>query len=144
MVMLAVELSISERDDSVVVALRGDLDVTGVPDTQSAIAALMARSQWLVIDMSALDFIDCAALGILLGAQRLARRSGGDVILAAPQSHARRLLALTGQGETFWIQASVAVAVAGIPGRRRRYPWRRRPVSTVHSGRAAPSPTCTG
>jgi hypothetical protein len=43
--MLAVELSISERDDSVVVALRVDLDVTGRPDTEPAIAALMARSQ---------------------------------------------------------------------------------------------------
>jgi len=41
--MLAVELIVSERGGSLVVALRGDLDVIGVPDTESAIAALMAR-----------------------------------------------------------------------------------------------------
>jgi anti-anti-sigma regulatory factor len=86
--MPAIELVISKCDGSVVVALRGDLDVTGVPDTESTIAALMARDQWL------------------------ARRSGGDVILAAPQSHARRLLALTGKDETFWGQPSLAAAVA--------------------------------
>jgi anti-anti-sigma factor len=46
-----------------VVALRGDLDVTSAADTESATTALMARGQWLVIDMPALDFMDCASLG---------------------------------------------------------------------------------
>jgi anti-anti-sigma factor len=139
-----VELKTSVCQGRVVVALRGDLDVTSAADTESAITALLARGQWLVIDMSALHFMDCASLGALLRVQWLARRSGGDVILAAPQSYARRLLALTGKDETLWVQPSVAAAVAGIPGRQRRYSWRRRPVSTARPGRAAPSPTCTG
>jgi len=142
--MPGAELKSSVCEGRVVVALRGDLDVTGVPDTEAAITALMARGQWLIIDMSALDFMDCASLGALLGVQRLARCAGGDVILAAPHSYAQRLLALTGKDEAFWVRPSVAAAVAGIPGRRRRYPWRRRPVSTARPGRAAPSPTCTG
>ena len=142
--MPGVELKTSVCEGRVVVALRGDLDVIGVPDVESAITVLMARDQWLVIDMSALDFMDCASLGALLGVQRLARRSGGDVILAAPQPYARRLLALTGKDETFWVQPSVAAAVAGIPSRWRRYPWRRRAVSTARPGRAAWSPTRTG
>lgn len=142
--MPGVELKTSVCDGRVVVALRGDLDVTGVPDTESAMTALMARGQWLVVDMSALDFIDCASLAVLLGVQRLARRGGGDVILAAPQSHARRLLALTGKDEAFRVQPSVAAALAGIPGGARRYPWRRRPVSTARPGRAASSPTRSG
>jgi anti-anti-sigma factor len=54
-------------------ALRGDLDVTGAADVEAAIAARVARGQSLVIDMSALDFIDCSSLGALLRAQRLAR-----------------------------------------------------------------------
>jgi anti-sigma B factor antagonist len=143
--MPGAELKTSVCEGRVVVALRGDLDVTGVPDIESAITVLMARNQWLVIDMSALDFMDCASLGALLGVQRLARRSGGDVILAAPQPYARRLLTLTGKDKAFRVQPSVAAAVAGIPGRRRRYPWRRRrPVSIARPGRAASSPTCTG
>lgn len=55
-----------------------------------------------------------------------------------------RRLALTGKDEAFRVQPSVAAAVAGIPGRRRRYAWRRRPVSIARPGRAASSPTCTG
>jgi hypothetical protein len=65
-------------------------------------------------------------------------------VLAAPQAHVLRLLALTGNDETFWVQASVAAAVAGIAGRRRRYPWRRFAVRMARSGRAALSLTGTG
>jgi anti-anti-sigma regulatory factor len=44
----------------------------------------VAPGQSLIIDMSALDFIDCSALGALLRVQRLARR-GGDRVIAAGQ-----------------------------------------------------------
>jgi anti-anti-sigma factor len=57
--------------------------------------ARVAPGQSLIIDMSALDFIDCSSLGALLRVQRLARRGGGDVVLAAPQWEMLRLLALT-------------------------------------------------
>jgi anti-anti-sigma regulatory factor len=106
--------------------------------------ARVARRQSLVIDVSELDFIDCSALGTFLRVRGLARRRGGDLVLAAPQPHARRLLALTGNDEVFRVQASVAAAVAGTGNRRRRYPWRRLAVRTASPGRAAPSRTGTG
>jgi anti-sigma B factor antagonist len=139
-----VELKTSVCEGRVVVALHGELDVTSAADTEAAITGLLARGRCLVIDMSALDFIDCASLGALLRARGAARRGRGDVVLAAPQPQVRRILALTGQDEVFWVQASVAAAVAGMAGRRRRYPWRRLAVSTARPGRAAPSRTGTG
>jgi anti-sigma B factor antagonist len=119
--MPGVELSTGAWDGHVVVALRGELDVTGAAEAEAAITALVARDRYLVIDMSALDFIDCSSLGALLPARALARRGGGDVVLAAPQPHARRLLALTGQDEVFWVQASVAAAIAGLASCQARY-----------------------
>jgi len=140
----AVELKASVCDGLVVVALRGDLDVTGAADAEAAIMALVARGQSLVIDMSALDFMDCCSLGALLRVQGLAWRGGGDVVLAAPQRQVLRLLALTGKDEVFSVHASVAAAVAGAATRRRRYPWRRLAVRTARPGRAAPSRTGAG
>ena len=142
--MQGIELKASACDGHVVVALRGELDITDAADAEAAITALMARGQYLIIDMSALDFIDCSSLGALLRVQRQARAGGGDVVLAAPQPHVQRLLALTGTDEAFWVQASVAAAVAGITSRRRRYPWRRLAVRTARPGRAAPLRTGTG
>jgi anti-sigma B factor antagonist len=142
--MPGVELEASVRDGHIVVALRGDLDVAGAADAEAAITALMAQGQSLIIDMSALDFMDCASLGALLRVQTLARRGDGDVVLAAPQRQVLRLLALTGMDDTFWVHASVAAAAAGVASRRRSYPWQRLAVRTARPWRAAPSRTGTG
>jgi anti-anti-sigma factor len=115
--------------------------VTGAADAEAAITALVARGQSLVIDVSALGFLDCSALGALLRAQALARRGGGDVVLAAPQPLVRRLPALTANDEVFWVAAGEEAAVAGIAGRRRRYSWRRLAVRAARPGRAVPSGT---
>ena len=142
--MPGVELTTTACDGHLVVALCGELDVTGAADAEAAITALVAGSQYLVIDMSALGFLDCSALGALLRAQALARRGGGDVVLAAPQPLVRRLLTLTGNDEVFWVAAGVEAAVAGIAGRWKRYSWRRLAVRTARPGRAAPSRAGTG
>jgi anti-sigma B factor antagonist len=138
-----VELNVSVRGGLVVLALRGDLDVTGAADAEAAITALVARGRSLIIDMSALDFIDCCSLGALLRVQALAW-CGGGVVLAAPQRHVLRLLALTGNAEAFPVHATVAGAAAGIASSRRRYAWRRLAVRTARHGRAALSRTGTG
>jgi anti-sigma B factor antagonist len=103
------------------VAVRGDLDVTGAADAREAIAALVVLGRCLLIAMSALDFIDCGSLGALLRVQRLAWSTGGEVVVAAPQRHVLRLLALTGRDHAFLIHASVQAAVAALPGRGARY-----------------------
>jgi anti-anti-sigma factor len=142
--MPGVELKAGVRDDFVVVVLRWDLDVTGAADAEAAIAALVAPGQTLIIDISALDFMDCASLRALLRVQTLARRGGGDVILAAPQPHVLRLLALTGTDEVFCVQARLEGCRRRTGSRRTRYPWRRLAVRAARSRRAASSHTCTG
>ena len=142
--MPGVELKASVRGGRVVVALYGELDVTGAVDAEAAITARVVRGQSLIIDMSALDFIDCGSLDALLRVQELARCGGGNVVLAAPQPHVLRLLTLTSRDGAFCTQASVGAAVAGIAGRRTRYSWRRLAVSAARSGRAASSRTGAG
>jgi len=135
--MPGVEMRTSACDGHVVVALRGELDVSGAAGVEAAITAVMVPGQSLIIDMSALDFVDCASLGALLRVKGLARRGGGDVVLAAPPRRARRLLALTGQDQVFRVHPSVEAAVS-IGSRRRLYLVPGSLVSTGPPGRAAP------
>jgi anti-sigma B factor antagonist len=114
--MLDVELIASASDGDVVVALRGDLDIASQVSAEAAITALVAGGQHVVIDMSALDFIDCGSVRALLRVRALARRGGGDVVLAAPRPIVRRLLALPGTDKTFRVKASVSADVAGVAG----------------------------
>jgi anti-sigma B factor antagonist len=115
--MPGVDLKTGVCKGRVVVALRGDLDVTDADAAEAAITALVARGQSLIIDVSALDFIDCGALGALLRVRALVRRGGGNVVLAAPQPYVLRLLALTGNDDVFWAQASVEAALADVASR---------------------------
>jgi anti-anti-sigma factor len=149
--MPGAELLTGACDGNVVVTLCGELDVTGAAGAEAAIAALVVRGQYLVIDMSVLDFIDCSALGALLRVQALARRGGGVVLAdprgelrAGPRPPVRRLLALTGNVEVFWVQVSVDAAARPRAAGRRRYCWRRLAVRTARPGRAVPSRTGTG
>jgi anti-anti-sigma factor len=142
--MPGIELRTSARDRYVVVALRGDLDVTGTADAEAAIAALMAWGQILIIDMSALDFIDCASLGVLLKMQRQAWSMCGNVVLAAPQRNVLRLLALAGKDQAFWVHASVKAAATALLQSRASAARAAAAVSTACPGRAPPSRTTAG
>jgi anti-anti-sigma factor len=112
-----------------VVALRGELDTRDAEDTAAAVAALATSGQELIIDLEILDFIDCHAVGALLGVREAARQAGGDVLLAAPHGPVLRLLTvLVVPG----VHASVAAAADSAGSRDAR----RRAVGIVRSGRA--------
>jgi anti-sigma B factor antagonist len=134
--MMTGNLDVCLRGGHAVAAVRGELDVTSSADVMSAVAALAARHQVVIVELSALDFMDCGALRALLEVQRLARRSGGDVLLAAPAASVRRLLSLTSMGEVFGVHATVDTAVASI-ARHQESGACRRPERTGHT---APEP----
>ncbi len=133
------ELHSSERDGHVVVALCGDLDLVGVAAAEAAITALVARGQSLIIDMSGLDFLDCASLRAVLRIQEFTRRGGGEMVLAAPQPHARRQLALTGKDAALWVAASVPAAAAVLASCSTLTTEERLIVGAARPGRAVPS-----
>ncbi len=113
---MTLELSVCPFDGYAVAAVRGELDVTNSAGAMSAVAALTAQHQVVIVELSAVEFMDCGALGALLRVQRLARQSGGDVLLAAPAAIVLRLLSLTGMDEVFDVHASADAAVASIAG----------------------------
>ena len=55
----------------------------------------------VVFVLSAVTFVDAAALGALVGMQRKALTAGGCVRLVAPSRPVRRLLLLTGTSRLF-------------------------------------------
>src|ERR1700684_4410430 len=112
--MVNVEADTGKSDGYAVVALCGDLDISGSAAAASVITSRTTRGRIVIVDLSALDFMDCSSLGALLRVQMIARQAGGDVWLAAPQAGVRRLLKLTGAGAVFCVHFSVEAAVAGL------------------------------
>jgi anti-sigma B factor antagonist len=135
--MVNVEVSTRTYGGYTVVALCGELDITAAPDVALAIAALTARGRIVIVDVSALDFMDCSSLGALLRVRRIARQGGGDVRLAGPLASVQRLLTLTGAGEVFCVHVSVEAAVASFGGSPQRFAVQR-PAANAFSRGAVP------
>lgn len=106
--MVTVGLSTREYGGHVVAALDGELDVV---DAASVMAAAAAGNPRIIVDLAALEFIDCCALGALGRVRAQARQVGGGLLLAAPRGPVRRILTLTGLIDVFSVHASVEQAV---------------------------------
>jgi anti-sigma B factor antagonist len=112
--MINVELIVGDFGGYTVVALRGGLDVADVPAVEShLIATVAACGPSVIVDMAGLEFIDCCGLGVLVRVLKWTRARGGDMFLAAPPQHVRRILRLTGLIGVFPLYPSVPLAASG-------------------------------
>jgi anti-sigma B factor antagonist len=136
-VMISAGLSIRECDGYVIVVLRGELDVSDAASVAAALTAAAARNPRIIVDLAALAFIDCCALGELSRVRARARQAGGDLLLAAPCGQVRRALTLAGLTGVFPVCASLAEAVR-IAGCTRPLAPARRPPSPAPGAPAIP------
>jgi anti-anti-sigma factor len=85
----------------------------------AVLVAAVGRELRIIVDLAALEFIDCSGVAALARGRRQARQAGGDLLLAAPQRRVLRVLAITRLAGEFPVYASVEEA-AGSAGRSRR------------------------
>jgi anti-sigma B factor antagonist len=116
--MANVSLSTREYGDYVVIALQGELDIVDAASVMAVLAAAAAGNPRIIVDLAALEFIDCGALAALGRVRAQARQAGGDLLLAEPRGPVRRLLDLTGLMGVFSVHASVEEAVRAAGGSR--------------------------
>jgi anti-sigma B factor antagonist len=83
--------------DVTTVALTGEVDVATVGQVRSALAeAIAAGPRSVVVDLSALSFIDSTGLGALIFGFQRARDAGITFRLARPTSGVRQILVVSG------------------------------------------------
>ncbi|MBC7375602.1 MAG: STAS domain-containing protein [Frankiales bacterium] len=76
--------------------LTGRLDVTAATDARLALADALEEGEGdLVLDLVALEAVDATGLGVLVGAHRLAGRSGRTLVLRDVPPSVCRLLQVT-------------------------------------------------
>lgn len=89
-------VTVTSDGDRAIVALRGELDLSGVDRAREAIAQAEAGpGGLLVLDLSELDFIDSTGLEVMLRAARRAHDEGRRLIVRKPSRYVRRLLEMT-------------------------------------------------
>jgi anti-anti-sigma factor len=81
-----VGLAIEDRDGVVVAQVSGELDIAGASRTGDAIAdAVPTTARGLVIDFSALDFIDSSGIAMLFGIARRLSSRRQELRVVAPE-----------------------------------------------------------
>jgi anti-sigma B factor antagonist len=81
------------------IGLAGEIDATNVDRLRTALFTHLDQGRTeVVVDISALTFIDCAGLAVIRAAAAYAQRIGGSMRLGGtPHPSVRRLLQLTGK-----------------------------------------------
>ncbi|MFA4965359.1 MAG: STAS domain-containing protein [Thermoleophilia bacterium] len=107
----------SERlaDGRGVVALGGEVDLYTAPRFKECMLELLdAGVVRLVVDFSAVSFVDSTALGVLIGGVRRANAAGGAMALVVTSRPVARVLAITGLDRVFSIHATREAALEAL------------------------------
>jgi anti-anti-sigma factor len=111
--MGSIDLGSDVSPGYIVVALRGELDVSDAAGIERALAGAAAPRSRVIVDLAELTLIDCRCRYALVSAWKQARQAGGDLPLAAPRGQVLRILSLTGLIDLLPVFASVAEAASG-------------------------------
>lgn len=98
-----------------IVSASGEIDVATAPPLRDRLQALTASGRaTLVVDLRAVTFLDSTALGVLVGALKRCRESGGDLPLVITEPRILKVFEITGLTDVFPIHATVEEAVESV------------------------------
>jgi anti-sigma B factor antagonist len=95
-------------------AVAGELDLAGIPALEEALAGLeAARPEAIVLDLTALQFLDSSGLRCLVRANARARESGGRLaIVTTPGGRVAQTISLTGLDDHLEVHTDLDAATA--------------------------------
>lgn len=95
------------------VTVAGELDVVGGPELREAVmAAVREGHRLLVLDLTAVDFVDSFGLGVVIGALKRTRLLDGDLRVVVTEPRVRRIFEVCDLDRVFDFHSSVADAVS--------------------------------
>jgi anti-sigma B factor antagonist len=96
-----------------VVTVAGEIDVATAEPLRQALADVQERgARRVVLDLSAVEFLDSTGLGVLVGALRRLRESGGELYLTIVHAHVLKVLRVTNLDQVFVLFDDVTAARA--------------------------------
>ena len=105
---------------TIVIDVAGELDIATAPQLREVLLELVIGqgSQTVVLDLSALEFVDSTGLGLIVGLRRRLVATGGELVLWRPTNRVARVIEISGLSEFMRIEtgalvSDVPLAVAG-------------------------------
>ena len=102
-------------DGVLVVAVRGELDISTSPQVRELLAeAPMDRAYPVVVNLARCDFIDSTGLATLLHGSKRRQNGEARVAIVSPEGDVRRVLELTAVDKLIRVYASLEQAVKAV------------------------------
>jgi anti-sigma B factor antagonist len=102
--------SVQTGEGAWALAVGGELDLYSAPELRDELAALPEDARCLVVDLTAMTFVDSAGIAALLVAARRLRAHGGTMTLVVEDPRVLRVLEVTGLDRYFEIRATGLIA----------------------------------
>lgn len=98
-----------------IVAPSGEIDIYTAPRLRGALVQVLEDGvRDLVVDLSAVEFIDSTALGVLIGGVRRVNDVGGRMAIVVATRPVARALSVTGLDRVFAVHESLDAALAEL------------------------------
>jgi anti-sigma B factor antagonist len=101
--------------DQDLLRLEGEVDLARQPSMVADIETRLRQHPRLIIDLTAVTFIDCTGLGTLLSARTHAEDFGGHLSLVGPCAALSRILELTSLVDVLPLHPDVSTARTHVP-----------------------------
>lgn len=101
------EIDVTPLDGTVVVRVRGEVDLASAHRVEGAVRALLDERQapaLVVLDLADVSFIDVSGLSVLTHTHDRAKARGTEVVIGPHSSQVRSVLNLTGPAATIPVE----------------------------------------
>ena len=107
------ELSSEHRDGTAIITLTGDLDIVTSRQLDDTLADSRRIVDRVVLDLSAVDFMDTSSLAVIVNHWKGLVAAGGTLALAGARFQYTRTLWITGLADRIPMFDTVELAIAG-------------------------------
>lgn len=102
----------SVHGEATVVAVAGELDALSAPQLDAHLTGLWAdRPNYLVVDLSGVEFLDSTGLGVLIKSLTHLRENGAEMALVANTPRVTKVLTITGMDSVMTVADSLPAAL---------------------------------
>lgn len=108
------EMQVEELNGVTMVALRGRLDMVGAGAIDLKFSAVAGSKRYIVVDMSAVEFLASLGIRVLVMGAKAVRNKGGKLVLLAPQENVNTVLTSAGIDDIIPVLFDQAAALAAV------------------------------
>jgi anti-sigma B factor antagonist len=107
-----IRISSERRDGFAVVVVSGELDIVTSRNFDECLADVRRDDMHIIVDLSAVDFMDTGSLAVIVGHWKQVTAAGGTLALAGARYRYTKTLWITGLADRLPMYDSVDAAVA--------------------------------